>query len=376
MIVNVGNKQIIGSREEQQDNFGISEFSPGKDIPAKGVLAIVADGMGGLQGGTQASLIAVRTALDVFAEYSGNQNSRDLLKSAFKKSDDQLKNFAIELNAEGNCGTTGVAVLINLNGLHWISVGDSRIYLLRKKILTCLTQDHNHALELWNDYRAGNLSLDIPKTDPEASHLISFLGGGLKFIDQNLFTMPLENGDRILLCSDGLFGTLSKDIIKELASIDPVTLSVELLLDTVSKEKKQHQDNATAVLLEIQDPPTYDAEIKLLKEQLETTSTKSKEPVARRTLQEAKPLSEITKTSSSELQSPPENQLEEKGFSFPVWLVSMIFIFLLIIIGLTLTFLFLDMGIKQHHVTMPSLDNDSTSDNVTCEKEDNNSCEN
>ena len=332
MIVNVGNHQIVGTREEQQDNFGVSDFLPGEEIPSTGVFGIVADGMGGLNGGAQASKIAVSESLKVFDKLKNKQNGNRLLVSSFKFVDEQVKKYAKEINSEGNCGTTGAAVLITQKGLHWISVGDSRIYLLRNKILTCLTQDHNHELGLWNEVRAGKLSRDEAQTDSEASHLTSFLGGGLKLADRSLRPMPLEDRDRLLLCSDGLFGTLTGDRIRDLVAMDPFTQAAENLLQAVSEKGGEHQDNATVVLFQIQDTAAEDDLISQLKSQFKTPQPQHKESLTRGTFQEVKPLSDTAETSSGEKQTPSILRSKRKRLrSFAIWLIAFICIIFLLL---------------------------------------------
>ena len=122
--------------------------------------------------------------------------------------------------------------MIEGNRLWHVSVGDSRIYLLREGELTCLTVDHNYELVL-REYRAkGYISqeeLAEPLQDSRAQSLISYLGlGKKKIIDKNEAPLEMKEGDKIILCSDGLYKSLYESQIRaivaeEYGKIDEIT---------------------------------------------------------------------------------------------------------------------------------------------------------
>ena len=204
-----GNAQHLGSRQEQQDDFGFSDTDDLSFIMHGGVLALVTDGMGGLAQGREASLIAKQTMLRQYEEKSVSETIPQALIKALDAANARVVEMARQVGLEGQMGTTLAAAVIKDDGLYWISVGDSRIYLCRKGEMTQLTTDHDYANHLVQEVELGNLSPEAAATHPQRHALTSHLGlRHLREIDRNENPINLEPGDRILLCSDGLYRTL------------------------------------------------------------------------------------------------------------------------------------------------------------------------
>jgi PPM family protein phosphatase len=128
-----GNAQWIGQRAEQQDAFGFLGCEARGGPQTGDVLVVLADGMGGLHRGGEASRLAVRTFLDHFTP-AGPSTKTPLtatLTQALDAANQAVNTLARDTDGEGEVGTTLIAAAVRKGRLHWIGVGDSRLYLYR-----------------------------------------------------------------------------------------------------------------------------------------------------------------------------------------------------------------------------------------------------
>ena len=240
----------IGMRSAQQDSFGISEVKSEIDFDKKGVLAIVADGMGGLSDGDRVSQMTVVTMLQEFDEDTSNIPASSLLLKLVHDANVEVCDYLGESKL-GKCGSTLTAVIVKDRKLSWISVGDSHIYIFRKGKLVKMNQDHNYAAELDEMVKNGEMSLEDAMTDPQRAALTSFIGmGELELVDQNENPIILEKGDRILLMSDGVYGSVSDQRIIEIMNM-PLLSSCKQIESDILERNKRNQDNYTCVILEV-----------------------------------------------------------------------------------------------------------------------------
>lgn len=248
-----GNAQDIGSRTEQQDAFGFSDISDEEFSNKYGVLAVLADGMGGLAGGKEASQLAVQTFLRHYLYSTSSTFIPERLVSALKAANEAVLQFASENEVEGNIGTTFVATVIFNQQLYWLSVGDSRIYLKQGESLIQLTTDHNYGMELDEKAANGEITLEAAATDHQRESLTSFLGlERLERTDVAIDPIPLHKGDYIILCSDGLYGSLTNHEMIEICSSCTTQAAAEKLVEVAVSKNKPYQDNATVALLTIE----------------------------------------------------------------------------------------------------------------------------
>lgn len=245
----IGNAQHIGKREEQQDSFGISDVFNKEEVSSKGIFAVLADGMGGLNNGGESSRRVVSIMLDAFSQDNLDQNISDGLESIVYRVNSTVYSEFNQNNEEGMTGSTVIAVLIRENLLYWISVGDSRIYLFRNNSLTQLNKEHNYGAKLDENARMGLISTEEAIQDPNRAALTSYIGiAELTETDRNTEPLQLQSGDRILLCSDGLFSALSDDEIAQVLCKKPQEAAQELV-DRVIQMNRQYQDNVTVIVL-------------------------------------------------------------------------------------------------------------------------------
>ena len=239
------NLQGVGTRPRQEDSFAFVNAMDVTAIRQKGLLAVVADGMGGMEDGKLVSQAAVSLISQGFAS---------LDRSA--PLGEQLRGLVLAANGElyrrfqGAGGTTLVACLIYDERLWWASVGDSYLYLKRGEGLYRLNRDQNYRASLYLEaVRAGTLSSGEADGDPDGHRLSEFLGKEtLGELDCSLRPLPLEDGDRLLLCSDGVGGVLSGDELSACLSGDPHSACAAMEAG-IRAAGRAHQDNYTALVL-------------------------------------------------------------------------------------------------------------------------------
>ncbi|MEI6414248.1 MAG: protein phosphatase 2C domain-containing protein [Pseudomonadota bacterium] len=252
-----GNAQWIGTRQEQQDAFGFYGYGQDDFRRHGGILMVLADGMGGLSRGREASLLAVERMMAAYGEKHPDEPIPDALLRALTAANQTVYELACATDGEGRVGTTLVAAAVHEEGdLYWVAAGDSRLYLLRAKdgTLTQCTQDHNLGSELLLQVAAGELDREQALTHPDQDALTSFIGmAEIPKVDRNLRPLTLEPGDRLMLCSDGVHGRLSEmELPKLLAGEDPQSVA-ETVIEAIKEKATDNQDNATLVLIGCQD---------------------------------------------------------------------------------------------------------------------------
>ena len=243
--VAVADYQDIGAREDQQDSH---EYSHPDFYAQQGVMAVVADGMGGLANGKAVSSALVRTFIDGFPQVSGY----------YSQTADILLDLSIRANARVNqmlrgadrSGSTLVAALVRDGYLHFLTVGDSRIYLYRGGALLQLNREHIYQEELAVKAVNQNVSLSQVRSDRQAHSLTSYFGiGHIPSVDRNDEGIRLVPGDRILLASDGVFGTLSREQMEQALQLE-IQAAADRMGQMIRSEDKPHQDNNTLIIME------------------------------------------------------------------------------------------------------------------------------
>jgi len=243
------NYQHVGARERQEDAFAFSDLSDNKHVKDTGVLAVVADGMGGLAKGDKASQVAVNVFLREHSQKKRNEPFDKFLRSALQRSNAAVYDLAFTGGEDDELGTTLVAAVVHEGKMHWISVGDSRIYLYRNNQLKQLNREHIFANKLFNDVENGLISRKEAEKHPERTYLTSYLGMPKLFeVDWNEEPLILNAGDSVMLCTDGLTNTLTDEEITEIFNKAPNNIAEELINSALSKNKS-FQDNITILVL-------------------------------------------------------------------------------------------------------------------------------
>ena len=245
--ITMGIAADIGKRENQQDtSFG--------QIDGNTAFAVVCDGMGGLEGGELASQTAVRMLVGDYYNLKKKEN----IAAFFQEEAFKMNQAVCELcDSDGKfleAGTTIVAVCIHNGMLQWLSVGDSKIYVIRKEEILPVNREHNYGLQLKQMLELGEITLeDYEEEEKRAEALISFLGvGKLELMDINEEPFQLKDEDTVLLCSDGLYKALEDELILGViqTSLPNTQLAAKRLVDAVKEKKVKNQDNTSVVLLQ------------------------------------------------------------------------------------------------------------------------------
>ncbi|RKJ03951.1 serine/threonine-protein phosphatase [bacterium D16-54] len=241
---------IIGDRKTQQD-FAGTFAGPDR------VLAVLCDGMGGLMGGERASREAAGMLLKDYETKQPSKNFADFLCREAVRMDARVHGLKSRDGRRLDAGTTVVAAVVSKDGMaEWMSVGDSRIYLLRGDRFKQLTRDQNYRCFLEDSLRRGEITQEYYDQETKgrmAEALTSYLGiGNIKRIGKSRQEILLKPGDQLLLCSDGLYKSLSSDQIKAMLidnQID-VRVSVRRLVDMALAKASKKQDNTTVILIQ------------------------------------------------------------------------------------------------------------------------------
>jgi protein phosphatase len=239
--IDFGGLSEVGTvREENQDSIRI----PDPSLPLeRGLLWALADGMGGLSHGKLASSLALET---IYEEFYGAQNPiPKSLGKGIESANARLLSKATGLGSV-RMGTTVTAAIVSGDRLYIGHVGDSRAYLIREGGTKCLTSDHTMVGDL---VRMKVLSPDKVRGHAQRSILNRAVGLEL-FVRADILELGILDGDRIVICSDGLWGSVEDDEIGAvvLSRDDPDEASrelVDLALDRGS------DDNVSVIILNI-----------------------------------------------------------------------------------------------------------------------------
>lgn len=248
----VGNVQGLGARERQEDSFAICNASDPEALERQGLFAVVCDGMGGMADGNDASEAAVEAMVQLFRSLLEEGDvPRQLREGVLAVSDGVFQRF------QGRSGTTTVAVRILGQELHWLSVGDSAIFLKRGECVFQLNREHTCLNDLYlQELRREPIQKERAEQDEDARRLTAFVGmDRLSRVDQSLRPWRLKPGDVILLCSDGISGVLTAPELKEAMSLPPDE-GCHLLETMVGEKALPAQDNYTGVLIAYQSDKT------------------------------------------------------------------------------------------------------------------------
>jgi len=210
---------------------------------------MVADGMGGASAGEVASRQAVHAAYDYLLHGAKAGTHEDgpcaqAVHEAFRMANQAVRDMAKEYPEMTGMGTTMVAACMSGQQLCIGWIGDSRAYLLReKRALEQLTGDHS---VVWEEYRAGRLTRKDARHHPARNRLTRAIGVD-STIQCDSVTVQISGNDRLLLCSDGLWGMLPDSSIEEvLRQADTARRAARQLVDMANMEGGR--DNITVIV--------------------------------------------------------------------------------------------------------------------------------
>jgi len=242
-----GNAQHAGRREQQQDAFGFSNPFDEAFTRHAGLLAIVADGMGGMEHGDAASRTAVQAFLEAYRRKTAEEPIAVALERALADAQAAVLAVQQQFQSTNPCGTTFIGVVWHEMQLHWVAVGDSALYLCRRGQWTRLNQLHTYGNMLDERAARGEMSREEAQQDPQREALTSYLGiPQLIEIDRCMRPLTLAEGDWVLMASDGLYKSLS--LLEVPAGLGgDLQARCEAILQQVLAKELVSQDNVTLV---------------------------------------------------------------------------------------------------------------------------------
>jgi serine/threonine protein phosphatase PrpC len=233
-------------RENNEDSFSYWEPASDDAFRRKGRLAVVADGMGGYEGGQEASRLAVETVQSVY-DRDTTDDPRDALLKGFRTAHERIREYAEEHPEFQGMGTTCTALALNNLHLYFAHVGDSRLYLVRGNTISRLTRDHSYVGRL---VESGVLRSDEAEGHPQRHILTAALGAGAE-VEADAPTQPitLQDHDVLVLCTDGLWSLIHEPEILEIVSSRPAPAACEELVKAA--RSRGGPDNITVQILRI-----------------------------------------------------------------------------------------------------------------------------
>lgn len=215
-------------RRQNEDSF----------VAADGLYA-VCDGMGGARAGEVASEAACR----ILAALPEAADAQDL-REAVTEANTVIRQRSLADGSLAGMGTTLTAATARGSALTLAQVGDSRAYLWRRGVLRQVTEDHSLVAEM---IKRGQLTPEQASVHPHRSIITRALGTEPS-VTPDIFDLPLEDGDRVLLCSDGLSGMVPEKELERLlaAGDDPQGVADALVAAAL---RHGGEDNVTAVLI-------------------------------------------------------------------------------------------------------------------------------
>ncbi len=210
-------------------------------------LFVLADGMGGHPEGEVAAQIALQTISALYQREARPRvkDVRNFLASSVVAAHTQIMKYAGNRAMLDTPRTTVVAAVLQDAAAQWIHCGDSRLYVVRDGRLLTRTRDHTYAERPAAQPAAGPVNRNL---------LLTCLGSpGMPVFDLSE-PLALQQGDRILLCSDGLWGVLDDAQIVHALSARPVSEAAPDLAEMALRRGGVHSDNVTLIALEWQTP--------------------------------------------------------------------------------------------------------------------------
>jgi PPM family protein phosphatase len=233
----------IGDKKEQQDRLAVLAGGSRRST----LLSVVADGMGGLAGGTMAAEQVISTARQLFDAWSpASEPGKTLLRAIAEEA-----HVAIRLSrftSEQEPHSTLAALLVDGERADWAHSGDSRVYHFRGPALLYRTVDHSYVEQL---YREGKIAAGERDTHAQRNLLTSCLGARETPRLDFGAAESLQAGDSFLVCSDGLWGYFTDKELGAVLDALPPRQAAEKLVAAARDRAKGNGDNLSVVIVKL-----------------------------------------------------------------------------------------------------------------------------
>ena len=233
-------------RANNEDSYLYWEPESNEDFARKGRLAVIADGMGGYEGGQEASRLAVETVRYVY-EHKFADNPQASLIAAIHTAHQTIQRYAVEHPQFAGMGTTCTALSIVGLELCFAHIGDSRLYLIRGESISRLSRDHSYVGRL---VESGIVRSEDAESHHQRHILTAALGSGREVMPHvPEHPVPLEAGDVVVLCTDGLWSLVGEAELSRVAQSEAPSEACQQLVDLALE--RGGPDNVTVLVLRI-----------------------------------------------------------------------------------------------------------------------------
>ena len=238
-----------GGREKNEDRMGYC-YTRGSGI------FLLTDGMGGHPQGEVAAQLALQAISAMFQKEAKPQlpDVAAFLTSAVMAAHRQILRYAIEKGMLDTPRTTLVAAVVQAGAVTWLHCGDSRLYLVRQGELLARTRDHSFL----EQHQGSPATTKLPERI-NRNILFTCLGSPTKPVFDITGPVALQQGDKLMLCSDGLWGSLSDVDITYHLSHKPVNEAVPDLVEKALRKAGDSSDNVTCIALEWETPDGFES---------------------------------------------------------------------------------------------------------------------
>jgi protein phosphatase len=240
-VLKTFSKTDIGKKRKLNQDALYTSEQPIGNLPN---LFLVADGMGGHNAGDYASRMTVETIVAQAAD-SDRKDPAEILVDAISAANTFVRNRARENEELSGMGTTVVAASCDGSTLHVANVGDSRLYVAGNGKIRQVTRDHSWVEEM---VRRGGMGREEARNHPD-KNIITRAVGAEETVNVEFFTVNLDEGDVILMCTDGLTNMLEDDEILNILEISRDIVEMAEKLVCLANEKGG-SDNISVILIE------------------------------------------------------------------------------------------------------------------------------
>ena len=234
----------IGGRAENQDSYGY------KETPL-GFLLTVCDGMGGGPGGKTASSIAVEEIITGIDEANDDEEISNIIIKAIRRANMAVIEAANENPSLAGMGSTATVLLLSEQSAFIAHVGDSRVYQIRGGRKIFRTYDHSMVFEL---VKQKVITEEQARLSAQ-SNIITRALGMKPDLEVDIVERPYAKGDRFVLCSDGIHGSMpEKELLKMFGnrkiSLGALVDDISTCVDNLGRTNGGHHDNMTLAIVE------------------------------------------------------------------------------------------------------------------------------
>jgi len=232
------------TRQSNEDNMLAYVPEDAQVLARKGALFVVTDGLGGHTSGEIASEMAARMTRDSYYQ-EADEDIATSLQRAIKQANRAIVERASQNDAWSGMGTTVVAAVLRDDTVYAANVGDSRVYIVRDDNIRQITEDHSWVVQ---QIRAGQLTPEEARSHPKRNIIYRCLGED-KDVEVDLFSEQVQDGDVLVLCTDGLTGLVNDDELCAIVRQYQPEESVHRLIERANENGGP--DNITAIVVRV-----------------------------------------------------------------------------------------------------------------------------